>query len=836
MAFYDLALSSKHLSRIIADCYRQLGRRQTIDLLDRMKETGFRESTRSGLSFSADDLKTPANKEAVLRETDKEVDKLRKQFDRGNITEQERYNKVIEFWTHARDAITKQMMEDLKNDRRDGFPYLNPIFLMAHSGARGGIEQIRQLAGLRGLMAKPNGTIIETPIKANFREGLSVLEYFSSTHGARKGLADTALKTADSGYLTRKLADVAQNVVITMEDCNTTQGVSKSAVYKGEEIERPLADSIRGRVSRNTIVHPVSDEVIVAENEMITYDMAKKIEDLGLDKILVRSPMTCQAFLGVCRRCYGMDLATGALVEEGMAVGIIAAQSIGEPGTQLTMRTFHIGGVVKGDVIASDVKAKKTGVVKYERITDVVNEKGERIALARNGSIKIVDQKGRDLETFAVPNGAVLHIENNATVQVGERVVSWDPHITPIVADRGGKIRFDEIVEGETLRKERDEATGAERWVIMEHKGDLHPQIIIEDERGQIQMSYYMPEKAFLEVREGNKVSAGSLLAKTPREVSGTQDITGGLPRVTEIFEARTPRDPAKMAEVAGVVRLGEKKRGKRTIYVQPVDDAGKPIGEEREHQVPPSKHLRVHAGDRVKEGDRLVYGPLVPHEILKVSGTEEVQKYLVQEVQTVYRAQRVEIDDKHIEIIVSQMLRKVKVETMGDTGLLPGSVIDKFAFRAVNDRLKECVKVKDVGDSKFEPGKIVTKEVFDEERARLEVEDKTPPTFVSPTLATCSTQLLGITKAAVQSDSFISAASFQETTKVLTEAALAGKVDYLVGLKENVILGHLVPAGTGFRTHQEAEVKLNATPLPSEASEEEIPEADVAVTMAGAE
>jgi DNA-directed RNA polymerase subunit beta' len=549
---------------------------------------------------------------------------------------------------------------------------------------------------------------------------------------------------------------------------------------------------------------------------MITYDAAKKIEEMGLDKILVRSPMTCQAPLGVCRLCYGMDLATGALVEEGMAVGIIAAQSIGEPGTQLTMRTFHIGGVVKRDVGENKIKPKRAGTVRFERITDVVNDEGKRIALTRNGEVVIVSGKNQE-ERYSVPNGAVLHAENGAAVQPGQTVVEWDPHSTPIVADRAGRVRFDEIVEGETLRKESDQATGVETWVVMEHKGDLHPQIILEDERGQILFSYYMPEKAVILVREGQRVSAGTILAKTPREISGTQDITGGLPRVTEIFEARTPRDPAKMAEVAGTARLGEKKRGKRTIYIQPVDDAGKPIGEEREHAVPPGKHLRVHTGDRVKEGDRLVFGPLVPHEILKISGTEAVQQYLVTEVQSVYRSQRVEIDDKHIEIIVAQMLRKVKVETMGDTGLLPGSVIDKFAFRAVNDRLKDCVKVKDPGDSKFEPGKIVTKEVHEEERARLEADGKEPPTWEAPEPATCSTQLLGITKAAVQSDSFISAASFQETTKVLTEAALAGKVDYLVGLKENVILGHLVPAGTGFRTHQEAEVRLNA-PAPAAA------------------
>jgi DNA-directed RNA polymerase subunit beta' len=843
MSFYDLALSSKHLARIIADCYQQLGRRETIDLLDRMKEIGFRESTRSGLSFATDDLRTPANKEKVLADTEKKVDYFRKQYDRGNITEVERYNNVIDLWTHARDQITDQMMEDLRNDQRKDEsgrvrPYLNPIYLMANSGARGGTEQIRQLAGMRGLMAKPNGTIIETPIKANFREGLSVLEYFSSTHGARKGLADTALKTADSGYLTRKLADVAQNVVITMHDCGTTQGVSKGVVYKGEQIERPLSETIRGRVSRNTIPDPVSGQAVVKENDMISWEAARKIESMGIDKILVRSPMTCQAALGVCRSCYGMDLATGALVEEGMAVGIIAAQSIGEPGTQLTMRTFHIGGVVKGDVRDSDVKSRKAGIVKYERITDVLNDKGERIALARNGEIKIVSPKApgskddKELESYPVPNGAILLVENGQTVTERQVLCKWDPHITPIVGEFSGRIRFDEIVEDQTLKKERDEATGAERWVIMEHKGDLHPQIIIEDDRGQILATYYMPEKAFLEVREGMKVSAGTLLAKTPREVSGMQDITGGLPRVTEIFEARTPRDPAKMAEVAGLVRLGEKKRGKRLIFVQPVDDSNKPIGEEREHQVPPGKHLAVHTGDRVKEGARLVFGPLVPHEILKISGIEEVQRYLVTEVQSVYRSQRVDIDDKHIEIIVSQMLRKVKVETMGDTGLLPGSVIDKFAFRAVNDRLKECVKIKDPGDSKFIKDKIVSKDAFEEERARLEAEGKDLPTFTTPTPASCSTQLLGITKAAVQSDSFISAASFQETTKVLTEAALAGKVDYLVGLKENVILGHLVPAGTGFRSHQEAEVRLNApalrTAVEEELAEEEIDQPEI--------
>ncbi len=578
-------------------------------------------------------------------------------------------------------------------------------------------------------------------------------------------------------------------------------------VYKGEEIERSLSESIRGRVSRNNIT-TITGEVIVRENEMITWDQARKIESMQIDKILVRSPMTCQASLGVCRLCYGMDLATGTLVEEGMAVGIIAAQSIGEPGTQLTMRTFHIGGVAKRSVEESEIKSRKAGTVKFERINAVVNDEGKRVALTRNGEVIVMGPKERILENYSVPNGAVLDVEDGQQIQVGTRLCHWDPHMIPILAEVGGKIRFDEIVEGETLRKERDPG-GSERWVIMEHKGDLHPQIVIEDDRGQSLAFYYVPEKAHLEVREGQKVSAGTLLAKTPREVGGTQDITGGLPRVTEIFEARRPREPAVMAEVAGLVRLGEKRRGKRSILVQPIDDKNKPIGEEREHLVPHGKHLRVHTGDYVREGDPLVDGPLVPHDILRISGIEAVQNYLTREVQSVYRSQRVDIDDKHIEIIVAQMLRKVKVETSGDTHLLPGLQIDKFTFREINERLKDCVKVKDPRDSKFQAGQIKTKEEFEEERARVEAEGKQPPTYTPPTPATCSTQLLGITKAAVQSDSFISAASFQETTKVLTEAALAGKVDYLVGLKENVILGHLVPAGTGFRTHQEAEVRI---------------------------
>ncbi len=811
MAYYDLALSSKYLARIIADCYQLMGRRETIDLLDRMKETGFRESTVSGLSFATDDLRTPENKEALIKNAEKEVEKINKSYQRGLLTETERYNKIIEQWTRVREDLTLQMMKELKDDHRNGTQYLNPIFLMAHSGARGGVEQIRQLAGMRGLMAKPSGEILETPIKANFREGLSVLEYFSSTHGARKGLADTALKTADSGYLTRKLCDVAQNVVITSNDCGSTQGVTKGVSYKGEEVERSLGEIIRGRIARNDIRDPVSDALIVQENEMISSEKARKIELMGIDKMQVRSPMTCQATLGICQNCYGMDLSTGALVEQGMAVGVISAQSIGEPGTQLTMRTFHIGGVaITKDLGETQHKTKKGGTLKFARINAVTNEHGTTIALARNGEITLVDSKGRDIEKFPVPNGAELGVKDGQAVSAGTILCKWDPHVTPILSEKGGKIRYEDIKIGDTAREETD-AGGSRRLIIMEHKGDLHPGIVVEDNQGAILDVYFLPEKAHVEVANGQQIAAGTVLAKTPREGGGTQDITGGLPRVTELFEARRPKDPAIIAEVSGKVEIAvERTRGKRKVLVTPMDDKGKPIGDAVEHLVPQGKPMRVHGGDFIREGEPLCDGPLVPHDILRVSGTEALQNYLLREIQSVYRSQRVEIDDKHIEITLAQMLRKVKVETVGDTKLLPGAVIDKFIFREVNERLKKCVKVKNPGDTTFKEGEVIDKETYQQEKARVDDAGGKAPNSTMPLPSSCSTQLLGITKAAVQSESFISAASFQETTKVLTEAALAGKQDRLVGLKENVILGHLIPAGTGFKVHQESEVKVN--------------------------
>ena len=525
--------------------------------------------------------------------------KILKRYQKGVITDGERYNSVLDAWTHAREQITKEMMAELEQDTdaRDTRPkgYVNPIFLMAHSGARGGVEQIRQLAGMRGLMAKPSGKIIETPIKANFREGLTVLEYFSSTHGARKGLADTALKTADSGYLTRKLADVAQNVVVTMHDCGTTQGITKGVIYRGEKVEVSLADGIRGRVSRADIRNPITDDVIVREDEMLTPNTARQVEDLGLEKIQVRSPLTCEASLGVCRLCYGMDLSTGSMVEEGMAVGIIAAQSIGEPGTQLTMRTFHIGGVGQRAIEESENKAKRPGTVKFTRLRTVQNEQGEAVVLARNGEMAIIDPKGRELEKFEIPAGAILKVKDDEEVKAGTVLVQWDPHSIPILSEVAGKVRYEDVVEGETLRVEKD-PSGHLRRMVMEHKGIYHPQIVLEDESGKILDFYYLPEKAYIEVSPGETVAAGHILAKTPREASGTQDITGGLPRVTEIFEARKPKDPAIMAEIDGKVELlGEKRRGKRTILVK------NESGLEREHLVTHGKHMRVHAGDIVR-------------------------------------------------------------------------------------------------------------------------------------------------------------------------------------------------------------------------------------------
>jgi DNA-directed RNA polymerase subunit beta' len=849
MPFYNVTMSQRKLSRVISDCFEFAGGAETIDLLDRIKNLGFRYATLSGLSFGITDLKIPARKAEIINETEKRVGKILKNYSEGVLTERERYNQVIDAWTNARVAVTNEMIRGLKEDTtEEGRPYLNPIYLMSDSGARGSIDQIQQLAGMRALMAKPSGEIIETPIKSNFREGLTVLEYFSSTHGARKGLADTALKTANSGYLTRKLIDVAQNVIIIERDCQTLQGITKSTVSRGEQTDIPLSQLIIGRTARDNIRNPITDEMIVRENQVITPEAAAKIEALGLDAIRVRSPLTCDSPFGVCAKCYGWDMSTGQLVEEGSAVGIVAAQSIGEPGTQLTLRTFHTGGVASRAILEREQKATHTGKVQCRDI-NVVSLKQtdgsmQMVALKRNGEIALLDAKDRELDKFKVPYGGIVLVKDGQKVKAGVTLFKWDPHRTPILAEVPGRIRFVDIIEGETVQTEELKIRGqalkvagseedmggrqprtVERPVVIEHKGDKHPQIIIEDPNGKILDVHYLPAQARIEVAEGQEVQAGQLLAHQPRATGGTQDITGGLPRVTEVFEARKPKDPAAMAEISGRIELrSDKRKGKMTIIIRSES------GMEKEHHVPRDRHLNVHAGDFVEAGDALTDGPLVPHDILRIKGEEILQRYLISEIQNVYRSQNVNINDKHIEIINSQMMRKVQIESVGDSAFLPGEVVDKFAFRRENERLTNSLKITSVGDvTDVKEGQIIDKKELASINERVEALGGVPAKGRKTKPATAKTLLLGITKASLWSDSFIAAASFQETTKVLTEASLAGKVDELHGLKENVILGHLIPAGTAFKPHLELKVKhLAEAPLPKEFEEvKEVKEAE---------
>jgi DNA-directed RNA polymerase subunit beta' len=826
LAFYNYALGQKGAARVISDCHQTLGKAATLDLLDSIKTLGFKQATLAGLSFGVTDLRVPERKKDIIAEAQARVDRIVEDFTNDAITEGERYNQIVDAWIHAREQLTKTLLEALKTHKKPSDPnYLNPVWLMSDSGARGNIDQIRQLAGMRGLMSKPSGEIIETPIKANFREGLTVLEYFGSTHGARKGLADTALKTADSGYLTRKLADVAQNVIINEIDCGTIKGIPKSAIYKGEQVDVPLREIVVGRVAREKIINPITDEVIVNANAVITAEAARRIEELGIETIRVRSPLTCESPLGICARCYGVDLSTRKLVEEGMAVGIIGAQSIGEPGTQLTMRTFHTGGVAQRSVVEAEVIATVAGTVVFRDMNAVEVKLGkgkQRVTLKRNGEIVIVDDKNRELEKFKVPYGAFVLVPEGAKVKPGARLVMWDQHRVPILAEANGTVRFQDIEEGETVRIESERA--GKRYVIIEHKGEKHPRIIVEDKTGKILDFHYLPAKARIEVEEGQVVEPGELLARQPREVSGTQDITGGLPRVTEIFEARKPKDPAAMAEISGRVELRtDKRRGKMTIIVRSES------GMEREHHVPHDRHLLVHTADYVSAGDPLTEGPLVPHNILAIRGEEALQQYLLAEVQGVYRSQGVTINDKHIEVIVTQMLRKVKIELSNDSNLLPGDIVDKFRFIEENRRLAQSLKILDPGDTPFVANEIVSREKV--EQANIEAEGKggQPAKTRKPRAATAKTLLLGITKASLQSESFLSAASFQESTKVFTEAALAGKVDELRGLKENVILGHLIPAGTSFKPYLEMRIKKNVQlPDLGGAPQEEMTEAQI--------
>jgi DNA-directed RNA polymerase subunit beta' len=782
--FYNRTMNKKELNKVISNCHIELGRAATVDMLDAMKELGFHFATISGLSFAAMDLKTPTKrKEEIIAIAEKKVAIIEEAHQLGDITDGERYNQIVDAWTHVTEEITQELLIELKNDKaRDGKPYINPVWAMYDSGARGSTTQIRQLAGFRGLMTKPNGKIIETPIRANFREGLRGLEYFSSTHGARKGLADTALKTADSGYLTRKLVEVAQDVTISALDCGTENGVAKGAITQGEHEEVSLADNIFGRVACDNIRDILTNELIVAKGELVTRDIAKRIEDLDLGKIRVRSPLTCELPYGICAKCYGMDLSTGKLAENGTAVGIIAAQSIGEPGTQLTMRTFHIGGIAKHAVRESELRSDVAGEAKFLNLHTVrtmrKDSKGKdaevSVVLNRNGAIVICDAKGREIgDPLDVPPGATLMVKEGDTVKARQALANWDAYNTPLLTEKGGFVRYEDIVENVTMRVETD-ASGFPRKVISEHKGDLHPQLIVADKDGQILAYYSVPEKAHLRVEEGEEVVAGQELARTPREIGTTQDITGGLPRVTELFEARKPKDPAVMSEVDGTVELGERRRGKRVIIVRTE------AGQEYEHLVPQGKHVRVHTGDKVRAGEPLLEGPLVPHDILRISGEEALQFYLLNEVQKVYRAQNVRINDKHVEILVRQMMGKVRIEDPGDTAMLITDAVSRAKFNKMNM------------DAIAKGGKP----------------------------ATCTPLLQGVARASLSAESVIAAASFQETTKVLTDAALASRRDMLRGLKENVAIGRMIPAGTGAPYLRRAQVCLSEEAVVAEEPE----------------
>ncbi|MAY74410.1 MAG: DNA-directed RNA polymerase subunit beta' [Phycisphaerae bacterium] len=848
MPFYNCALGKKGCARVIDDVYLYSGKPATIDLLDALKSIGFKRSTTAGLSFGVTDLRIPKGKQDLLDAAQKRVDRVEKNYENGIVTERERYNQLLDIWSHCNEELTKALVETLKHDRRfedgaeadiekaEGTRYMNPVYMMSDSGARGNITQMKQLAGMRGLMAKPSGEIIETPIRANFREGLNILEYFSSTHGARKGLADTALKTADSGYLTRKLCDIAQSVIIGEHDCGSRRGIVKRALYKGEQIDVTLGEQIVGRVSVNAIANPVTGEVVVETNDMVTPEAAKKVDELGIDAVMVRSPLTSESRSGCSALDYGMDLSTGKLVEAGLAVGIIAAQSIGEPGTQLTMRTFHTGGVGTRSVSETEYKALNAGTVEVRDCNEVaVTDDDGRdcfVSLKRNGELVVLDEKGRELEKTKVDYGSFIYVKSGDKVKRGEDLMRWDPHRSPILAEKGGTVRFVDIEVGETVREE-DAGRGQKALVVIEHKGDLHPQVNIVDENENILDFHYLPAKARLEVRDGDVIKAGHMLARQPRAAAGSQDIVGGLPRVTEIFEARKPRDPAFMAEISGIVELhSDKRKGKMTIKV--VSDAGI----EHNHHVPNDKQLLVHAGDFVQAGDPLTEGPLVPHDILRIKGEESLWTYMLDEVQNVYRAQGVGINDKHIELILSQMLRKVRVENPGDTDLLPHEVVDKYVFRQKNNAASQMLRVQEPGDTELRVGDLLSRDEVKEANAKAESEGKAPAKTKRARPATGRTLLLGITKASLSSDSFLSGASFQETTKVLTEASLRGAEDELVGLKENVLLGHLIPAGTGFRPYQNVRVKYLVEPDELEQDDEDrmLEEATQAAEALGAE
>jgi DNA-directed RNA polymerase subunit beta' len=767
-------MNKKELAWLIDYTYRHAGTKETVILADRLKDLGFEYATLAGISVCVNDMIIPVKKEEILADSEKEILEVEKQYTDGLITVGEKYNKVIDVWSKASEDVAREMMDEMSveylRDRDNKIietASFNPIYIMADSGARGSKDQIRQLAGMRGLMAKPSGEIIESPIKANFREGLGVLEYFISTHGARKGLADTALKTANSGYLTRRLVDVAQDSTIVEKDCETLDGIMAEPLMEGGEVIQRVGERILGRVALDDIVDPFTDELLVAANEQITEEKVMAIEAAGIDRVMIRSVLTCRSKRGVCAMCYGRDLGRGHMVNIGEAIGIIAAQSVGEPGTQLTMRTFHIGGTASRRVEVAEVRTQHGGVVKYHNIHHVTNALGKMVAMNRNGEIVILSPEGRDRERYPVNYGAQLHIKEGETVDPGTIIADWDPYTIPIVSEAGGIIKYGDLVEGITMQERVDPVTGKASKVIIQSRGtaDMNPRISIKDKRGRTlklpktgsPARYTLPVGSIISVNEGDVIEPGTVVGKIPRETTKTKDITGGLPRVAELFEVRKPKGYATITEIDGRVSFGKDLKGKRRVIITPE------IGESKEYLIPKAKHVSVHEGDYVKAGETLMDGSPIPNDILKVLGVKELAKFLVNEIQEVYRLQGVKINDKHIEVIVRQMLRRVQIRDVGESSFMLNEQVEWWRFTEENEIL-------------FRAGK--------------------QPAVAEPLL-------LGVTKASLSTDSFISAASFQETTKVLTNAAMAGRVDTLSGLKENVIMGRLVPAGTGLDRYQ---------------------------------
>jgi DNA-directed RNA polymerase subunit beta' len=825
--YVDELLTKKKLQTIIADVYKQAGLAKTAKFLDEIKEIGFQMAYRGGLSIGLNDVMVPVQKEKLVASAQEEVDAVWNNYMMGLITDNERYNQVIDIWTRTNTLLTNALMKQLEEDQQ-GF---NSIYMMMHSGARGSREQIRQLGGMRGLMAKPQknlagsvGSIIENPILSNFKEGLDVLEYFISTHGARKGLADTALKTADAGYLTRRLVDVAQDLVITEEDCGTLRGLKVTALKDNEDIVEPLSERIVGRTTVHDIYDPLTEELILGANEEITDELAKKIEDTAIEEIEIRSLLTCESKIGGCSKCYGRNLATGKVVQTGEAVGVIAAQSIGEPGTQLTLRTFHVGGAASNIATEASIKAKFPGVIEFESIRTVdTNDKDgnkAKVVMGRTGEIRIMDaEKTRVLISNHVPYGSFLHVKDGQKVEKGDDLCNWDPYNAVILSEYDGEIEYESIIEGITYKEESDEQTGHREKVITETRDKTkNPAIIVKGKSDT--KTYNIPVGAHLAVDQAEAIKAGQVLAKIPRAVGKSRDITGGLPRVTELFEARNPSNPAVVSEIDGVVTYGGIKRGNREIFIESRD------GVQKRYLVPLSKHILVQDNDFVKAGQPLSDGAITPSDILSIKGPTAVQEYLVNEIQEVYRLQGVKINDKHIEAIVSQMMQKVEIIDSGDTSFLQGEYVDKLEFREVNDTILDKKVVTEAGDSqKFKPGQIVTARELRDENSALRRKDQKLAEVRDALSAVSRPTLQGITQASLKTESWLSAASFQETTKVLSEAAIRGKADQLMGLKENVIVGHLIPAGTGQRrfenlivgSEEEYDSLVSATARPKE-------------------